>query len=59
MKVNWDSEKCIHNGNCVRSLPEVFKIENGNFVIQPENASEAEVLKVVAACPGKAFTVEN
>ncbi|MFV1922333.1 MAG: (4Fe-4S)-binding protein [Methylotenera sp.] len=59
MKVNWDSEKCIHNGNCVRTLPNVFKIENGNFVIQPENASEEEVLKVVAACPGKAFSVES
>jgi uncharacterized Fe-S cluster protein YjdI len=57
MKVNWDSEKCSHSGNCVKSLPEVFKIENGNFVIEPEKASEAEVLKVVAACPAKAFSV--
>lgn len=59
MKVNWDSEKCSHSGNCVKSLPAVFKIENGNFVIQPENANEAEVLKVVAACPAKAFSVES
>jgi uncharacterized Fe-S cluster protein YjdI len=35
----------------------VFKIESGNFVIQPENATEAEVLKVVEACPAKAFSV--
>jgi uncharacterized Fe-S cluster protein YjdI len=59
MKVNWDSNACCHSGNCVKTLPEVFKIENGNFVIQPENASEAEVLKVVAACPAKAFSVES
>jgi uncharacterized Fe-S cluster protein YjdI len=57
MKVNWDSKACCHSGNCVKSLPEVFKIESGNFVIQPENATEAEVLKVVEACPAKAFSV--
>ncbi len=58
MKVNWDSEKCSHAGKCVGALPEVFKIENGQFVIQPENASDAEVMKVVEACPAKAFTAE-
>lgn len=59
MKVNWDSEKCCHSGKCVAALPEVFKIENGQFLIQPENASEAEVMKVVEACPAKAFTAES
>ncbi len=59
MKVNWDSKACSHSGKCVGSLPDVFKIENGQFVIQPENASEAEVLKAVEACPSKAFSVEK
>ena len=59
MKVNWDSKACSHSGKCVGALPEVFKIENGQFVIEPENASEAEVLKAVAACPSKAFSVEE
>jgi len=59
MKVNWDSNACSHSGKCVGALPEVFKIENGNFVIRPEKASEEEVLKAVANCPAKAFTVES
>lgn len=59
MEVIWDSKACCHSGNCVKSLPEVFKVENGNFVIHPENASEAEVRKVVAACPAKAFQVKE
>lgn len=59
MKVNWDSQACCHSGNCVKSLPEVFKIENGNFVIQPENASDEKVHKVIDACPAKAFSAES
>lgn len=59
MKVSWDSKVCCHSGNCVKSLPEVFKVENGNFIIQPENASEEEVIKVVNACPAKAFSIES
>ena len=59
MEDDWDSKACCHSGNCVKSLPEVFKVENGNFVIQPENASEAEVHRVVAACPAKALQVKE
>ena len=58
MKVTWDDKACCHSGNCVRTLPEVFKIENGQFVIQPENASDELVLQVVAACPAKALRAE-
>jgi uncharacterized Fe-S cluster protein YjdI len=59
MEVIWDSKACCHSGNCVKSLPEVFKVENGSFVIQPENADKEEVRKVVAACPAKALRVEE
>ncbi len=58
MKVIWDDKACCHSGNCVRTLPEVFKIENGQFVIQPENASDEQVLEVVAACKANALRVE-
>lgn len=58
MKVTWDDKACCHSGNCVKTLPEVFKIENGQFVIQPENASDEQVRQVVAACPGKALHAE-
>lgn len=59
MKVIWDSQKCIHSGNCVKTLPEAFFIEKDQLVVKPENASREEVLKVVSACPAKAFTVEE
>ncbi len=59
MNVKWDSEKCCHSGKCVGALPEVFKIENGQFLIQTENGSDADIMKVVEACPAKAFTAES
>lgn len=59
MKVVWDNNACCHSGNCVKSLPEVFKVENGAFVIEPENANESDVRKVVAACPAKALKIED
>lgn len=39
MKVNWDDKKCIHSGNCVKTLPEVYMTA---FVIEPQNASEEQ-----------------
>jgi uncharacterized Fe-S cluster protein YjdI len=57
MKVLWEEKQCCHSGNCVKTLPEVFKVENGAFVIQPENADAKEVEAVVMACPGKALKI--
>lgn len=57
MEVIWNEKACCHSGNCVKTLPQVFKVENGKFVIQTENASEAEVKKVVSSCPSKALQV--
>lgn len=59
MKVTWDSEKCCHSGNCVKTLPEAFFIENETLVIKPERASDEAVMGVVSACPGKAFSVDR
>lgn len=59
MKVTYNAEACCHSGNCVKTLPEVFAVENGQFVARPENAPAERVLEVVAACPAKALTVEE
>lgn len=59
MEVKWDENVCSHAGVCVNSLPNVFKVEDGNFVIDPSAASEAEVLEVVAKCPSGALTVQD
>ena len=40
LQVDWDSKVCIHSGNCVKKLPEVFRVEHGKFVIDPAAASQ-------------------
>ena len=59
MKVHWNEKACCHSGNCVKSLPEVFAVENDQFVSRPENAPEERVREVVMACPGKALIIED
>ena len=55
MKIQWDEKQCSHSGLCVKSLPEVFKVENGQFIIEPAKATKAEVIKVINQCPSGAL----
>jgi uncharacterized Fe-S cluster protein YjdI len=55
LQVDWDPKICIHSGNCVKTLPEVFKVEHGKFVIDPSAASDEKVKTAVAACPSRAL----
>jgi uncharacterized Fe-S cluster protein YjdI len=57
LQVDWDSKVCIHSGKCVKTLPEVFRVEHGKFVIDPAAASEERVKAAVAACPSKALKI--
>ncbi len=57
MQVKWDQDKCQHAGVCVKSLPEVFKVVDGNFVIDTSQAANEEISKVTSQCPAGAFTV--
>ncbi len=59
LEVIWDSKVCIHSGNCVKTLPQVFKVENGKFVIDPGASADAEVRTAVAACPSKALRIRE
>jgi uncharacterized Fe-S cluster protein YjdI len=59
LKVTWDKDVCIHSGNCVKSLPQVFKVENGKFVIEPSAAADEKVRAVVAACPSRALKISD
>jgi uncharacterized Fe-S cluster protein YjdI len=59
MQVTWDQNKCCHAGVCVNSLPEVFKIEDGRFVIDTGKASEEEIQNVVNRCPSGALQIVN
>lgn len=59
MKVEWDENTCIHAGKCVESLPTVFKVENGKFVIDQSGASEEAIRETVQKCPSGALTVHD
>jgi len=58
LEVTWDSKVCIHSGNCVKSLPQVFRVEDGKFVIDPSAADDGKVRATVAACPSKALKIK-
>jgi len=53
--VTWDESVCIHAGKCVEGLPQVFKVENGQFVIDESAASADEIKSTVEACPSGAL----
>jgi uncharacterized Fe-S cluster protein YjdI len=55
MKIQWDENQCSHSGQCVKSLPEVFKVENGQFIIEPDKGTEGKVLEVIKECPSGAL----
>ena len=57
LQVTWDKDVCIHSGNCVKTLPEVFRVEQGKFVIDPSAADDGKVRIAVAACPSKALKI--
>jgi uncharacterized Fe-S cluster protein YjdI len=57
MKVTYDSTVCIHAANCVQTLPTVFKVVDGQFVIDQQGASEAAIRQTVAACPSGALQI--
>ncbi len=59
MEVKWDENTCSHAGVCVTTLPSVFKIEDGNFVITQDGASEAEIRDVVSKCPSGALSIQG
>ncbi|MGH7917608.1 MAG: (4Fe-4S)-binding protein [Candidatus Binataceae bacterium] len=59
LEVSWDPKVCIHSGNCVKTLPQVFKVEGGKFVIEPGAADDDKVRATVAACPSHALKIKS
>lgn len=57
MKVTYDQNICTHSANCVNTLPSVFKVQDGKFVIIQDGAPEAQIRKTVAECPSKALRI--
>lgn len=59
MKVHWNDKICIHSGKCVKNLPNVFKMVDGEFVIDESAASEDEIKKIVNLCPSGALKASD
>ncbi len=59
VQVTWDSKVCSHSANCVKTLPQVFKVEHGKFVIDPSAADDDKVRATVAACPSGALKIRE
>ena len=57
MQVTYNAHVCIHAGHCVTSLPTVFKVVDGQLVIDHQGASEAAIRQTVAACPSRALQI--
>ena len=57
--VTWDESVCIHAGKCVEGLPQVFKVEDGQFVIDESAARADEVKSTVEACPSGALKYQG
>ncbi|MDH3360768.1 MAG: (4Fe-4S)-binding protein [Nitrosopumilus sp.] len=58
MKVTYDKTICTHSANCVKTLPSVFQVKDGNFVITQDGATEEQIRKTVSQCPSKALKIE-
>jgi uncharacterized Fe-S cluster protein YjdI len=59
LEVTWDSKACTHSANCVKSLPKVFRVENGRFVIDLRGADDESVRATVRACPSGALRIKQ
>ena len=59
MKVKFDDKVCIHAGECVKNLPNVFKVVDKKFVIDKNAATEDEIKRVTGLCPSGALTIDD
>ncbi len=58
LTVLWQSALCNHNGNCTRSLPEVFDMERRPWV-DIMGANLGAIVAVVKACPTGALSIKE
>ena len=51
----WKPELCQHAGECVKRLPRVYN-PNARPWCRPGNATAAELMAQIEACPSRALT---
>lgn len=59
MQVTYDANVCVHAGECVKGSPEVFKVVDGEFVIDQSAESEEDIRRTVAKCPSGALQIQD
>ena len=58
LTVVWKPDVCIHSGNCVKGLPEVFKPGERPWV-KVDKASSEELRKTIDTCPSGALSYKE
>jgi uncharacterized Fe-S cluster protein YjdI len=53
--VVWQSGKCIHSGNCVRTNPDVFQPKEKPW-IKIDGSSSEKIMEAVNKCPSGALS---
>jgi uncharacterized Fe-S cluster protein YjdI len=51
----WKPDLCIHSGNCVRGLPQVFRPKEKPW-IAPQKATTEQIMAQVKKCPSGALS---
>lgn len=54
----WQSDICIHCGNCAKGLPEVFKPREKPW-IQMGQVDDQIIIDQVNKCPSKAISIKH
>jgi uncharacterized Fe-S cluster protein YjdI len=57
LNVVWKPAKCIHAGECVKRLPQVYNPDEKPW-IKAENGSTDELITQIKACPSGALSYE-
>ena len=55
LTIHWNTEKCIHSGNCVRKLNSVFNPKNRPW-INTDGGSQEEIKAAIDTCPSGALS---
>ncbi len=55
--IHWNPDKCMHAGECVRGLPQVFNRDRRPWV-NIKGADSEEIMKVIDKCPSGALSYE-
>jgi uncharacterized Fe-S cluster protein YjdI len=55
LEIIWKPEKCIHAGECVKNLPNVYNPKEKPW-IKPENATIEELKNQIGKCPSGALS---